>query len=99
MILKLLSKKYVMDILYLLDEHGELGYSEIWKLVLIGKGLLSRILKELEGEKIVSRREERQDRRIPRAYYSLTPYGKEIVNACKILDDIESRKSSLLMEL
>jgi len=57
------------------------------------------ILKELEGEKIVSRREERQDRRIPRAYYSLTPYGKEIVNACKILDDIESRKSSLLMEL
>lgn len=98
MILKLLSKKYVMDILHLLDAQGELGYSEIWKSVVIDKGLLSRILKELENEKIVSRREERLDRRIPRAYYSLTPYGKEIVNACKILEDIESRKNSLLME-
>ncbi|WP_423792105.1 MarR family winged helix-turn-helix transcriptional regulator [Methanocaldococcus indicus] len=95
-LLKILAKKYVIDILELLNEHGELGYSDIWKTLVIDKGTLSKLLKELEDEDLVLRREERTDRRIPRAYYRLSPYGKEIVKICKQLKEAEQKKQELI---
>ncbi|XRO77330.1 MarR family transcriptional regulator [Methanocaldococcus sp. 10A] len=96
-ILKILAKKYVEDILLLLDRNEVMNYTDIWKTLVIDKGTLSKILKDLEDEELVYRLEVREeDRRMPRVYYKLTPYGKEIVKLCKQLDNVVKNKQKLL---
>ena len=93
MLLKTLSKKNVKDVLKLLDEYGELQFSEISSILKLHKGNLSTTLKYLEREGIVSRREEKHEKIIPKVYYSLTDYGEKVVKLYDIIDKLEKEKT------
>ncbi|MBM7408408.1 MarR family transcriptional regulator [Methanococcus maripaludis] len=92
MLLKLLTKKNVKEILLLLKKEDELQFSDIQSILELHKGNLSTTLKELEKEGIVSRREEREDKRIPKAYFKLTEYGLKILSIYDLEDKLKAEK-------
>ncbi|WP_456324255.1 winged helix-turn-helix transcriptional regulator [Desulfonauticus submarinus] len=98
-LLKTLSKKNVKDVLKLLDKYGELQFSEISSILKLHKGNLSTTLRYLEREGIVSRREEKHEKIIPKVYYSLTDYGKKVVKLYDIIDKLEKEKNSSILSI
>jgi len=95
MLFRLLSKKYVKDIILLLDARGEMGFSELRDTFNIDKSYLSRLLCELEDNGIISRREVVIDRRMPRSYFKLTPFGKKVIQLYELEDKLRSETSSI----
>lgn len=93
-VVKAINQKNVKEILLLLNKEEELQFSEIQSILELHKGNLSTTLKELEQEDIVSRREEREDKRIPKAYFKLTEFGKKIMCVYELEDKLQSEKES-----
>jgi DNA-binding HxlR family transcriptional regulator len=92
MILKAISKKYAKDIIYLLDDHGELYFTQILKFTKSHKASLSKVLTELVDCGLIARRCEEfsyEDHKIPKVYFKLTPKGKKIAKLLKKIDELE----------
>jgi len=79
MLFNLLAKKHVKELLYRLTEKDEIGFSDLKEEFQLDKSYLSRTLRELESENLVSRREERENKRMPKSYYSITENGKKVI--------------------
>ena len=94
MLLKLLTKKNVKEILLLLNSEGELQFSDIQSTLELHKGNLSTTLKELENENVVLRREKREDKRIPKAYFKLSEFGRKILCIYELEEKLQSEKNS-----
>ena len=94
MLYRLLSKKYVREIIYELYHKGEMSFSELRVYLDIDKSYLSRLLKELDEEGIISKREEECGRGIPTSILKLTDYGLKVVDICKAIDKLEKEKTN-----
>ncbi len=99
MLYRLLSKKYVRDIIYELYYKGEISFSELRTQLGIDKSYLSRLLKELDEEGLISRREEECGRGIPTSIIKLTEYGLKVVDICKAIDKLEKEKNSSILSI
>ncbi|WP_292459329.1 MarR family transcriptional regulator [Methanothermococcus sp.] len=97
MLFRLLSKKYVKDIIQILNTKGEIGFSELKSKLNVDKSYLSRLLCELEDNQIISRKEIIMDRRIPRSYFKLTPLGKKIIQLYELEEKLEKEKSNIII--
>ncbi|WP_048059195.1 winged helix-turn-helix transcriptional regulator [Methanococcus vannielii] len=94
MLLKLLTKKNVREVLELLANHGELYFSEIFKTLEINQGTLNKLMTELIENDIVKKRTEEEEVALPKAYYSLTDYGKDVLEVYDLEKKLEGKKSS-----
>jgi DNA-binding HxlR family transcriptional regulator len=92
MLFRLLAKKHVKEILYLLNEKGEFGFGEIRDTFEYDKSNLSKLMKELEETGIVSRREESHELKIPKSYFKLTNKGKEVLKLYEFEERIRTDK-------
>jgi DNA-binding HxlR family transcriptional regulator len=99
MLYRLLSKKYVRDIIYELYRRGEISFSELRIQLGIDKSYLSRLLKELDKEGVISKREEECGRGIPTSILKLTDYGLKVVDICNAIDKLENEKSKAIIAL
>ncbi|MCS3901712.1 MarR family winged helix-turn-helix transcriptional regulator [Methanococcus voltae] len=88
---RLLFKTNVKEILCLLNQEGELYFSEISDRLFIQHGSLSRLLKLLYDAKLIDKRKDEEDERIlPKMYYSITPLGVRILEVYEVLNSIEN---------
>jgi len=74
-----------VKILLYLQEHGEVRYTDLTKLI-GSRGTLSLNIKELEEERLIQRRI--LTTKPIQAYYSLTEKGKEIVSLLRKIETI-----------
>jgi DNA-binding HxlR family transcriptional regulator len=92
MLFSILAKKHVKQLLYRLIEEEEIGFSELKEEFQLDKSYLSRILRELESENLVSRREERENKRMPKSYYAITENGKKVIELYELEREIRENK-------
>ncbi|MCS3921994.1 DNA-binding HxlR family transcriptional regulator [Methanococcus voltae PS] len=102
--LKIISKKHVKEIIYCLDENGELYVGQIGEILNVDRRNLSRLLAELaKSEIVINRKEEVEDNSLPKSYYKLSIKGenlKLILDIMNILNkDIERDIQFKLKEL
>lgn len=69
------------EILALIYEENEISQSDLQKKVTLDKAAVARHLKQLEENKIVSRRKKDGDNRL--VFVQLTDYGKEMIQTAK----------------
>jgi DNA-binding MarR family transcriptional regulator len=99
---KILEKNNVIEILETLNKHGKTEFSEISEKFEVSKSYMSRLLLEMEEEKLLFRTEEKKGKKIPIPSYELTEIGirsLRIYNKEKIfrqllhnIDEILSKK-------
>jgi len=100
MLMKLITKKNTKAVLDLIIENEEMYFSELQRaLDNVNPGTLNRILKELLDEQILQKRVEDEDKAMPKAYYSLTEYGLEVITLYEKEKKIESMKSKFYNEI
>ncbi|MBB6402436.1 DNA-binding HxlR family transcriptional regulator [Methanococcus maripaludis] len=87
-----LAKKHVKELMYRLKEEDEIGFSKLKEEFQLDKSYLSRLLRELESENLVSRREERENRRMPKSYYAITENGKKVIDLYELEQEIRENK-------
>ncbi|MBA2858628.1 DNA-binding HxlR family transcriptional regulator [Methanococcus maripaludis] len=87
-----LAKKHVKELMYRLKEEDEIGFSKLNEEFQLNKSFLSRILRELESENLVSRREERENKRMPKSYYAITENGKKVIDLYELEQEIRENK-------
>jgi DNA-binding HxlR family transcriptional regulator len=92
MLFSILAKKHVKEILYRLNDENEMGFSKLNEEFQLDKSFLSRILRELESENLVSRREERENKRMPKSFYAITENGRKVINLYKLEEEIRETK-------
>ncbi|MBA2846476.1 DNA-binding HxlR family transcriptional regulator [Methanococcus maripaludis] len=90
MLFKLLAKKYVKDILFLLKDKDEVSFKEILEMFGIDKSNLSKLMKELEKNYLVSRREETHELKIPKSFFKLTKKGNNAIKLYELEEKIQS---------
>ncbi|AEK19510.1 hypothetical protein GYY_03155 [Methanococcus maripaludis X1] len=90
MLFKLLAKKYVKDILFLLNDRDEVSFKEILEIFGIDKSNLSKLMKELEKNYLVSRREESHELKIPKSFFKLTKKGQNAIKLYELEEKIQS---------
>lgn len=89
--LKLIAKKHVKEILYLLNSVEELYFAEICnKIPEAHKGSINRTLQELYDFKIVSKREE-GTAKLSKTFYSVTDLGMESLKFYELEKEIEKK--------
>jgi len=94
-LLKLLSRKHVKEILIYLSKNGEVHFGQIHKELRIHKGTLSEILKELLEQNIVKKRiDAKEDELLPKRYYSLTDFGKNVLLIYELCNILEQDKDA-----
>ena len=91
MLRRVLFKKYVDEVLNLLDRKGELFFGQILKETGINPSNLTSLLKELQSEELIENVEKRdyEGGRV-KSYYSLTPKGKKALLILKIIDKLDN---------
>ncbi len=94
MLIKTLGKTYVKEILTLLNEHGELHFSEINKYIPTHKSSLNRTLSFLIKEGLIKKRQESLKTPLPKSYYSLTEKGKKAILLYELENKIEHLKNN-----
>ena len=92
MLIRVLSKKYVKEILELLDKKGELHFSQIHKEVSTHMSSLNRTLTELVKSGLISKRKENSKQALPKTYYKLTEKGKKALIFYKLEEEFENLK-------
>ncbi|MFS2173882.1 MULTISPECIES: MarR family winged helix-turn-helix transcriptional regulator [Priestia] len=94
------------EILALIYQETEISQGELQKKVTIDKAAVARHLKQLEGNKIVSRRKKSGDKRI--ILIQLTDYGRELIQssqkekehfAKELLTDISDTELTILRQV
>jgi DNA-binding HxlR family transcriptional regulator len=98
MMLKILSKKHVRDILYLLEGHEKLYVSQIQQFLNIDIGNLSSLLRLLLKNGLVDTKKIYDGAGLPKTYYWLTKKGKDaivIYEMCNKLDNTDTSKHSI----
>lgn len=84
-ILTILGRKWNLCILHTLDHQGNFGFNALAKELDVTPRILSKRLKELEDEKIISKKIISD---IPhRVEYSLTKKGHELIECFSTIDD------------
>ncbi|AAB98954.1 TPA: helix-turn-helix transcriptional regulator [Methanocaldococcus jannaschii] len=94
MLIGILSKKYVKEILELLNEKGELHFSQIHKEIPTHMSSLNRTLNELVKLGLISKRKEDNKQALPKTYYKLTPLGKKALLLYEVEKIIENSKNN-----
>ncbi|ACX72455.1 transcriptional regulator, ArsR family [Methanocaldococcus vulcanius M7] len=89
MIIKTLSKKYVREILEILNNKGVLTFSQLQKETKLHQGTLSRLLSELIEEGLVEKWTEETEYMLPKSCYKITQKGKNALILYKLDDFIE----------
>ncbi|AVB76290.1 hypothetical protein MMJJ_08800 [Methanococcus maripaludis] len=91
MILKMINKKHVKEILYLLNSVEELYFAEICNNIPEAhKGSINRTLQELYDFKMVSKREE-GTAKLSKTFYSITDLGKESLKFYELEKEVETK--------
>jgi len=94
MLLKILSKDYTKKLLELLNKNKEVSYGELENNLQISSSTLSKILKELQEQNLITYKKVAETKRIPKKYYSLTEKGKKAILIYELEDKIEHLKSN-----
>jgi len=94
MLLKTLSKKYVKEILSLLN-HNKLHFEQIQRETGINSGNLTNLLKELRKEGLVEniKQKDVEGGRL-KSYYFLTSKGKKALTVLNIIDKLDNIENS-----
>ncbi|MBA2841283.1 DNA-binding HxlR family transcriptional regulator [Methanococcus maripaludis] len=91
MILKLINKKHVKEILYLLNSADELYFAEICKNIPEAhNGSINRTLQELYDFKMVSKREEGTTK-LSKTFYSISILGMESLKFYELEEKLEEK--------
>jgi len=100
MILKLLAKKYVREILEMIEENEELYFSEIMNNLDTHQGSVGRLLSEMVEYDLLSKREDEEGKKLNKTYYSITEHGKLALKIYEYSDKLENiRESKFKMEI
>ncbi|MCS3900855.1 winged helix-turn-helix domain-containing protein [Methanococcus voltae] len=87
--LKLISKKHVKEILKCINE-GEIHFNAIKKKLNINSRNLSELLNGLLEQGLICKRWEDKDILVPKAYYSISKKGKEVLKVYGQINKIEN---------
>ncbi|MBA2860853.1 DNA-binding MarR family transcriptional regulator [Methanococcus maripaludis] len=90
MLFKLLAKKYIKEILFLLNDKDEVSFGEIIDIFGMDKSNLSKLMKELEKNRLISRREEVHELKIPKSFFKLTKKGNNTLELYNLEEKIQS---------
>ncbi|MBA2853492.1 DNA-binding HxlR family transcriptional regulator [Methanococcus maripaludis] len=100
MIFKVLAKKFVREILEMLENVDEMYFSEIMNKLNTHQGTVGRVLGELVDYNLLSKREDEEGKKLNKTYYSITDDGREALEFYEYADRMEnSRKSKFHNEI
>jgi len=87
-LIPLLGKRYVKEILRVLDEHGPLNYGRLKKLSGCPDGTLTHRLNELEEAGLVKTYEKKSRYRLPQRICKITNLGKKALVLYEIDEEL-----------
>jgi DNA-binding HxlR family transcriptional regulator len=100
MIFKVLAKKFVREILEMLDNVDEMYFSEIMNKLNTHQGTVGRVLGELVDYNLLYKREDEEGKKLNKTYYSITDDGRQALEFYEYADRMEnSRKSKFHNEI